>query len=79
MDRIDAMKVFVAALDGGSPLGGASKLGRSPTAVSRAAAFLEDQVACSFSIEQPLNQLNEAGARYVACPRVLTRSRRPIS
>ena len=41
MDRIDAMKVFVAALDEGSLAGAARRLRRSPAAVSRAIAFLE--------------------------------------
>jgi hypothetical protein len=36
MDRIDAMKVFVAALDEGSLAGAARRLGKSPAAVSRA-------------------------------------------
>src|SRR4051812_26131247 len=40
MDRIDAMKVFVVALDIGSLAGAGRKLGRSPAAVSRAIAFL---------------------------------------
>ena len=44
MDRIDAMKVFVAALDEGSLAGVGRKLGRSPAAVSRAIAFLEAHV-----------------------------------
>ena len=44
MDRIDAMKVFVAALDEGSLAGAGRKLGRSPAAVSRAIAFLEAHV-----------------------------------
>src|SRR5712664_3554549 len=44
MDRIDAMKVFVAALDEGSLAGAGRKLGRSPAAVSRALAFLEGHV-----------------------------------
>ena len=44
MDRIDAMKVFVAALDEGSLAGAGRKLGRSPAAVSRAVAFLEAHV-----------------------------------
>jgi hypothetical protein len=34
MDRIDAMKVFVAALDEGSLAGASRRLGRSPAAVS---------------------------------------------
>jgi len=44
MDRIDAMKVFVAALDEGSLAAAGRKLGRSPAAVSRAVAFLEGHV-----------------------------------
>ena len=44
MDRIDAMKVFVTALDEGSLAGAGRKLGRSPAAVSRAIAFLEAHV-----------------------------------
>jgi hypothetical protein len=44
MDRIDAMRVFVAALDEGSLTGAGRKLGRSPAAVSRAVAFLERHV-----------------------------------
>jgi DNA-binding transcriptional LysR family regulator len=41
MDRIEAMKVFVAALDEGSLAGAGRRLGRSAAAVSRAIAFLE--------------------------------------
>ena len=44
MDRLDAMKVFVAALDEGSLAGAARRLRRSPAAVSRAIAFLENHV-----------------------------------
>ena len=44
MDRIEAMKVFVAALDEGSLAGAGRLLGRSPAAVSRAIAFLEQHV-----------------------------------
>src|SRR5260221_414399 len=44
MDRIDAMKVFMAALDEGSLAGAARRLGKSPAAVSRAIAFLENHV-----------------------------------
>jgi hypothetical protein len=36
MDRMDAMKVFVAALDEGGLARTGRKLGRSPAAVSRA-------------------------------------------
>ncbi|MGH1560535.1 helix-turn-helix domain-containing protein [Caulobacter segnis] len=41
MDRIEAMRVFVAALDEGSLAGAARRPSRSPAAVSRAIAFLE--------------------------------------
>ena len=44
MDRIDAMKVFVAALDEGSLAGAGRKLGKSPAAVSRAIVVLENHV-----------------------------------
>jgi DNA-binding transcriptional LysR family regulator len=50
MDRIDAIKVFVAALDEGSLAGAGRKLGRSPAVVSRAVAFLGGHVGCSCSI-----------------------------
>ena len=39
MDRIDAMRVFVTALDAGSLAGAGRRLGRSPAAVTRAIAF----------------------------------------
>ena len=44
MDRLDAMRVFVAALDEGSLAGAGRRLGRSPAAVTRAVAFLEGHV-----------------------------------
>ena len=44
MDRFDAMRVVVAALDEGSLAGAGRLLGRSPAAVSTAIAFLEQQV-----------------------------------
>jgi DNA-binding transcriptional LysR family regulator len=44
MDRLDAMKVFVVALDEGSLAAAGRKLGRSPAAVSRAIAFLEARI-----------------------------------
>ena len=49
MDRIDAMRVFIAALDEGSLAGAGRQLGRSPAAVSRAIAFLEQQVTAPLS------------------------------
>jgi DNA-binding transcriptional LysR family regulator len=44
VDRIDAMKVFISAVDEGSLAGAGRRLGRSPAAVSRAIAFLEAHV-----------------------------------
>lgn len=74
MDRIDAMKVFVAAVDEGSLTGAGRKLGRSPTAVSRAIAFLEQHVGAQLLYRTTRSiKLSEAGARYAtACRRVLT-------
>jgi DNA-binding transcriptional LysR family regulator len=74
MDRIDAMKVFVAALDEGSLAAAGRKLGRSPAAVSRAVTFLEDRVGVQLLHRTTrLIKLSEAGERYaVACRRVLT-------
>ncbi len=74
MDRIDAMKVFVAALDEGSLAGAGRKLGRSPAAVSRAVAFLEAHVGAELLHRTTRSiKLREAGERYaVACRRVLT-------
>jgi DNA-binding transcriptional LysR family regulator len=74
MDRIDAMKVFVAALDEGSLAGAGRKLGRSPAAVSRALAFLEDHVGVQLLHRTTRSiKLSEAGERYAAvCRRMLT-------
>ena len=73
MDRIDAMKVFVAALDEGSLAGAGRKLGRSPAAVSRAIAFLEEHVGTELLHRTTRSlRLSEAGERYAeACRRVL--------
>jgi DNA-binding transcriptional LysR family regulator len=74
VDRIDAMKVFVAALDEGSLAGAGRKLGRSPAAVSRAIAFLEARVGAELLHRTTRSiKLSEAGERYaVACRRVIT-------
>jgi DNA-binding transcriptional LysR family regulator len=74
VDRIDAMKVFVAALDEGSLAGAGRKLGRSPAAVSRAIAFLEARVGAQLLHRTTRSiKLSEAGERYaVACRRILT-------
>jgi DNA-binding transcriptional LysR family regulator len=74
MDRIDAMKVFVAALAEGSLAGAGRKLGKSPAAVSRAIAFLETHVGAELLHRTTRSiRLSDAGERYaVACRRILT-------
>lgn len=74
MDRIDAMKVFVAAVDEGSLAAGGRKLGRSAAAVSRAVAFLESHVGMQLLHRTTRSiKLSEAGERYAAaCRRILT-------
>ncbi|MBY5603674.1 LysR family transcriptional regulator [Rhizobium leguminosarum] len=73
MDRIDAMKVFVTAVDEGSLAGAARRLKRSPTAISRALALLEQHVGVELLHRTTRSlKLSEAGQRYVdACRRVL--------
>src|SRR6187401_901889 len=74
MDRIDAMKVFVSAVDEGSLAGAGRLLRRSPAAVSRAIAFLEAHVGIELLHRTTRSlRLSEAGERYaVACRRILT-------
>ena len=74
MDRIDAMRIFVAALDTGSLAGAGRRLGHSPAAVSRAIAFLETHVGTQLLHRTTRSiRLSEAGERYAAaCRRVLT-------
>ncbi len=73
MDRIDAMKVFVTAVEEGSLAGAARILKRSPTAVSRALNLLEAHVGVQLLHRTTRTlRLSEAGQRYVtACKRVL--------
>ncbi|QLL63749.1 LysR family transcriptional regulator [Sinorhizobium mexicanum] len=74
MDRIDAMKVFVCALDEGSLAAAGRKLNRSPAAVTRAISFLEAHVGVQLLHRTTRTiRLSEAGERYAsACRRVLT-------
>lgn len=74
MDRLDAMKVFVATLDEGSLAGAGRRLGRSPAAVSRAIAFLEEHTGTTLLHRTTRTiKLSEAGERYAsACRRILT-------
>jgi len=73
MDRIDAMKVFVAVLDEGSLSGASRKTGRSAAAVSRAIAFLEAHVGVPLLHRTTRSiKLSEAGERYAtACRKIL--------
>lgn len=73
MDRIDAMKVFVTAVDEGSLAGAGRKLGKSAAAVSRAIAFLEDRVGAQLLHRTTRSiRLSDAGEQYaVTCRRVL--------
>ena len=73
MDRIDAMRVFIAAVDEGSLAGAARKLKRSATATSRALNALEEHVGVELLHRTTRTlKLSEAGQRYVlACRRVL--------
>jgi DNA-binding transcriptional LysR family regulator len=74
MDRIDAMKVFVTALDEGSLAAASRKLGRSPAAVSRAMAYLEGRVGVPLLHRSTrASKLSDVGERYAdICRRLLT-------
>ncbi|MGV7214078.1 LysR family transcriptional regulator [Bradyrhizobium sp. UFLA05-112] len=74
MDRLDAMKVFVLTVEEGSLAAAGRKLGRSPAAVSRAVAFLEERVGIELLHRTTRSiKLSEEGERYVEiCRRVLT-------
>ena len=73
MDRIDAMKIFVATLDEGGLRKAGRKLGRSPAAISRALAFLEAHVGVTLLHRTTRSfKLSEAGERYaIVCRRVI--------
>lgn len=73
MDRIDAMRVFVTAVDEGSLAGAGRRLGRSPAAVTRAIAFLESHAGAQLLHRTTRSiRLSDAGQRYAAaCRRVL--------
>jgi DNA-binding transcriptional LysR family regulator len=74
IDRLDTMRVFVAALDEGSLARAGRRLGRSPAAVTRAISALEGHVGARLLHRTTRRlQLTEAGERYAAvCRRVLT-------
>jgi DNA-binding transcriptional LysR family regulator len=74
IDRLDAMRVFVTALDEGSLASAGRRLNRSPAAVTRAIAALESHVGVQLLHRTTRRlQLTEAGEQYAAvCRRVLT-------
>src|SRR6201995_6182580 len=74
MDRLDAMKVFVVAIDEGSLAAAGRKLGRSPAAVSRAIAFLEARAGAELLHRTTRAiKLSEEGERYAeTCRRGLS-------
>ena len=74
IDRLDAMRVFVTALDKGSLAGAGRTLGRSPAAVTRAIAFLEGHVGAQLLHRTTRKmRLTETGERYASvCQHVLT-------
>jgi len=73
MDRLDAMQVFVAAVEEGSLAAAGRRLRRSPAAVSRAIAALEAQLGTQLLHRTTRAlRLSDAGALYAAtCRRVL--------
>jgi DNA-binding transcriptional LysR family regulator len=73
MDRLDALASFVAVADRGSFVGAARQLGRSPAAVTRAVAALEDRLATRlFNRTTRAVALTDAGGRYLElCRRLL--------
>jgi DNA-binding transcriptional LysR family regulator len=73
MDRLDAMKVFVAAVDAGNLAGASRALKRSPAAVSRAIAALEAHLGQALLHRTTrAMRLTEFGERYApVCRHVL--------
>lgn len=67
MDRLDAFSTFVAVAETGGFAAAARKLGRSPAAVTRTVAALEDDLATRlFRRTTRVVTLTEAGARFLA-------------
>jgi DNA-binding transcriptional LysR family regulator len=74
IDRLEAMRVFVTALDEGSLACAGRRLSRSPAAMTRAIAALERHVGVRLLHRTTRGlQVTEAGEHYAAvCRRVLT-------
>lgn len=73
MDRLDAWAIFAAVADQGSFVAAARRLGRSPAAVTRAVAELEQRLATRLLDRTTRSvALTDEGARYLdQCRRVL--------
>lgn len=73
IDRLDAMRVFVTVLNEGSLARAGQRLGRSPAAITRALAALENHVGTQLLHRTTRRlSLTEAGERYAAvCRHVL--------
>jgi DNA-binding transcriptional LysR family regulator len=70
VDRIEAMKVFVTAVEEGSLAAASRRLKRSPAAVSRAIASLEGRIGTELLHRTTRAlRLSEAGDRYVVASR----------
>jgi DNA-binding transcriptional LysR family regulator len=72
MDRVEAMRVFVAVLDEGSLSNAARKLGKSPAAVSRAVTDLEQRIGIEL-LHRTTRSIrpSDAGERYAAACRAI--------
>jgi len=73
MDRLDAIRAFIAVLDEGNLTKAAMRLNRSPVAVTRAIAFLEADVGTELLHRTTRSvRVSEAGERYaIVCRRIL--------
>jgi DNA-binding transcriptional LysR family regulator len=70
MDRLEAIRAFVATLDDGSMAAAGRRLGKSPPAMTRAVANLEAQIGQPlFERTTRLVRLTEAGEKYAAVAR----------
>lgn len=73
MDRLDELSIFVGVAEQGSFVAAARRLGRSPSAVTRAISTLEDRLAIRlFNRTTRSVALTDEGARYLdRCRRAL--------
>jgi DNA-binding transcriptional LysR family regulator len=66
MDRLDSLAIFTAVAEQGSFIAASRRLGRSPTAVSRAVAALEDELGTQlFTRTTRANALTKTGEAYL--------------